>query len=149
MQVAGIIAGVLIYWGGRKTRRTEVVEERLRMALQMERDPQRSAHNGSVPTINVEEAGESPESVSAAPPAPAPIAEPSSLDKGMATAQDTERLQAAVLDADTDGARHAENRLKAESETQIPAAERNPSARSLHFADEMVVPPAEHLAPPL
>ncbi|KAI9001071.1 hypothetical protein BD414DRAFT_574554 [Trametes punicea] len=41
--VAGIVAGVLIYWGGRKTRRTKEVEERLRMALQMEHEHAREA----------------------------------------------------------------------------------------------------------
>ncbi|KAH9943489.1 golgi-body localization protein domain-containing protein [Epithele typhae] len=35
-RVAGIAAGVLIYYGGKNTRRTEVVEDRLRAALEME-----------------------------------------------------------------------------------------------------------------
>lgn len=37
--VAGIVAGFLIYWGGRKTKRVKEVMERLRMALAMERPP--------------------------------------------------------------------------------------------------------------
>ncbi|EMD40777.1 hypothetical protein CERSUDRAFT_80431 [Gelatoporia subvermispora B] len=37
--IAGILAGVFIWWGGRKTKRTEEVEERLRTALAMERKP--------------------------------------------------------------------------------------------------------------
>lgn len=37
-QVAGIIAGVLIYLGARKTRRTKQVEGQLRLALEMEGD---------------------------------------------------------------------------------------------------------------
>ena len=37
--VAGILAGVFIWWGGKKTRRHEQVEARLRAALAMERLP--------------------------------------------------------------------------------------------------------------
>ncbi len=49
--VAGIAAGVYIWWGGKKTRRHEQVEERLRAALAMERPrinvtaPQQSDEN--------------------------------------------------------------------------------------------------------
>ncbi|OBZ70461.1 hypothetical protein A0H81_09965 [Grifola frondosa] len=38
--IAGILAGFYIYWGGRKTRRTQQVEDRLRVALDMERSPE-------------------------------------------------------------------------------------------------------------
>jgi hypothetical protein len=37
IQVAGILAGVFIWWGGKKTRRHEQVEQRLRAALAMEK----------------------------------------------------------------------------------------------------------------
>ncbi|CDO71279.1 hypothetical protein BN946_scf184908.g36 [Trametes cinnabarina] len=49
--VAGIIAGVLIYWGGRKTRRTKEVTERLRIALQMEHE-RHEAHDSASTTAS-------------------------------------------------------------------------------------------------
>ena len=65
-QVAGIVAGVLIYWGGKKTRRTEQVEDRLRTALEMEHEQKRAA-NGDTGSTTVEEAAEAPERMPGAP----------------------------------------------------------------------------------
>ncbi|KAI0638130.1 golgi-body localization protein domain-containing protein [Trametes polyzona] len=143
--VAGIVAGVLIYWGGRKTRRTEQVEERLRMALKMEREPQPEAPTESVPAIHIEEANECPEHL---PPATsAPTAETSTET---ATMTDADEKQTAEAEVSEHGAgvvveRDDETGLKAE--TRRPPTERRLSGRSLKFADEMVVPPAEHLSP--
>lgn len=46
--VCGIMAGVFIWWGGRKTKRTEEVQKRLRMALAMEH-PTEASELGSPP----------------------------------------------------------------------------------------------------
>ncbi|OCH92936.1 hypothetical protein OBBRIDRAFT_802282 [Obba rivulosa] len=59
--IAGIAAAVLIWWGGRKTKRTEEVERRLRMALAMERKPRRRSQtsvagegNSNIPPAQAE-----------------------------------------------------------------------------------------------
>lgn len=54
MQVCGILAGFYIYWGGRKTKRHEQVEQRLRAALAMEApvDPPNSL---AASTVQVDE----------------------------------------------------------------------------------------------
>ncbi|KAI0677562.1 hypothetical protein C8Q78DRAFT_98113 [Trametes maxima] len=177
--VAGIIAGVLIYWGGRKTRRTQQVEERLRMALKMEHDrdapsaEQQLSSAADVPTITVEnaeeaEAGESP--VRAGVPTAAPSEHKTSCETETTTATATESDSEGPADLDADAEKGGLGKEDPEKEEQVevgsrdrdrdpekvqglqpgrrPVPERLPSARSLRFADEMVVPPAEHLPSP-
>ncbi|KAI0353601.1 hypothetical protein OH77DRAFT_1427291 [Trametes cingulata] len=138
--IAGIIAGVLIYWGGRKTRRTEQVEERLRMALKMEHERHEASSN--VPAINVEDV----EAGGASPEAPSME---SSAEKAATEAVARGEQQQAEQEKASDAAlqegvveRDAEKGLRTETR---PTTERRPSGRSLRFADEMVVPAAEHL----
>ncbi|KAI0081717.1 hypothetical protein K474DRAFT_1703572 [Panus rudis PR-1116 ss-1] len=65
--VSGIIAGVLIWWGGRKTRRHQQVEERLRTALALDSPNPNNANNAetntnqdpSIPAVVVEKPAES------------------------------------------------------------------------------------------
>ncbi|KAL7282365.1 hypothetical protein ACG7TL_003835 [Trametes sanguinea] len=209
--VAGIVAGVLIYWGGRKTRRTKEVTERLRIALQMEREHQADdsastasasspRQNGSpvLPKISVQSADDSPqladdkdaagegeggeeERVHPAVAAPSPSTDSATtetatehgsggaagVEKGekeevgtvgqaQKTGGDAEQQQKATDAAAREGAvaRDAEAKAKAKAGAEReaglqpsirPANERRASGRSLRFADEMTVPPAEEL----
>lgn len=135
-QVAGIIAGVLIYWGGRKTRRTEQVTDRLRMALEMDREKQTTDDPASHSPDRVEEASEGPNG-----------------DPNLPTA-DTTRPSTETAASAPGGSpvlrRDAEKGLDvpadaSQTKTQATAMDRNQSSRSLQFTEEMVVPAAENI----
>ena len=141
-QVAGIIAGVLIYWGGRKTRRTEQVEDRLRTALEMEHEQKRApgpapAAGADTASTTVEEAGEAPERM------PCAAVDDNRDEKGKLAA-----LQVAEKGADADAddgvvRRDAEKGLDPLQTSAAAAA----SSRTVHVVEEMVVPRAEDLHP--
>ncbi|KAI0723244.1 hypothetical protein C8Q76DRAFT_722203 [Earliella scabrosa] len=123
--VAGIIAGVLIYWGGKKTRRTEQVEDRLRIALEMERGSEHTTATATAPTT-VEEANECPEKL-----LQAPATEPS-------TDNVPQQLRKSAEDPAVE--------TGAEKGLDVPqAVGRQESSSSLRSVEEMVVPPAEDL----
>ena len=139
---------MLIYWGGKKTRRTEQVEDRLRAALEMEHEKhaQTASATGASPTpsaptveIRVEAAGECPERVPPAVPDPDPERETDDA----ASDSDTATTRGAVIGSDVTGdARPG----------RVPAA---PSSFDLEKAgvqivEEMVVPSAAtlHSYPP-
>ncbi|KAI0719613.1 golgi-body localization protein domain-containing protein [Cerioporus squamosus] len=136
--VAGIIAGVLIYWGGRKTRRTEQVTDRLRMALEMDRENTAPGDASSQSPDRVEEAEEGPNG-----------------DKNLPTAETTRPSTetAASAPGGSPVTRDAEkgldvppvNTSQAQTQQQTQAMDRQQSNRSLQFADEMVVPVAEDI----
>ncbi|KAI0650754.1 hypothetical protein C8Q79DRAFT_1006990 [Trametes meyenii] len=162
--VAGIVAGVLIYWGGRKTRRTEQVEERLRMALKMEHDRDASSAQqpsaADVPTITVQGTEEAAEGAERVPPA-APSEPKTSCETSTATAtesdsegpadaekEDNENEKERLVAADAASQERDPEKVQGLQPETRPVPERLPSARSLRFADEMVVPPAEHMPLP-
>ncbi|KAI9063308.1 hypothetical protein FKP32DRAFT_1758393 [Trametes sanguinea] len=192
--VAGIVAGVLIYWGGRKTRRTKEVTERLRIALQMEREHQnghadtastasassaRQEGSPMLPKINVQSADDSPQLTADDKDAgeggdergvhPA-VAAPSPSTDSATTETATEHGAGAGIEKDevpvdsletvgktqphTGGGIEQQKAAHEDAEGEVglqpsirPANERRASGRSLRFADEMVVPPAEDLSP--
>ncbi|KAI0750742.1 golgi-body localization protein domain-containing protein [Daedaleopsis nitida] len=127
--VAGIIAGVLIYWGGRKTRRTEQVKDRLRIALEME-------HGGGAPKTPfpptgppaTEEASESPERMLKA-----------RTTTGSSTHGGGTRSPVTPASPVEDAV------VRRDAEKVPQAVARQVSAKSLSFAEEMVVPPAEEI----
>ena len=96
---------MLIYWGGKKTRRTEQVEDRLRAALEMEHEKhaQTASATGASPTpsaptveIRIEETGECPERVPPAVPDPDPERETDDA----ASDSDTATTRGAVVGSD-------------------------------------------------
>ena len=153
-QVAGIVAGVLIYWGGKKTRRTEQVEDRLRTALEMERaegsasapadSGDREGEGGST-TATVEEASEVPERM------PRVVEEKSPADVHEDVA-DTEKGAWARTDVEdgvirrdaAQGMDPARTRPQAAAPASVAATT---STRSVHIVEEMTVPPAEEIHP--
>ncbi|KAH9853535.1 hypothetical protein C2E23DRAFT_821747 [Lenzites betulinus] len=145
--VAGIIAGVLIYWGGRQTRRTEEVRDRLRMALKMERDPQRRSlpTQRATPTINVEEASESSEPVAALAATAESSADTATVQE-VPDAAPKEELKMVEAEGYAALAKRSTEQTDSLGVETRPSADRQPSARSLRFADEMVVPSADHLS---
>ncbi|KAH9899930.1 hypothetical protein C8Q73DRAFT_339831 [Cubamyces lactineus] len=193
--VAGIVAGVLIYWGGRKTRRTKEVEERLRMALQMEHEHNGqgeaadSASRSHLPAINITSDEDEPEKAPNSPadgtqPSPSlptmPLSTSARSSSDTATVpgtyegdgQEKEGQERQQHVAQPDKAPTTANAAGIEPGKEQPAAanaavqegvvardaeaglypprrpptERRPSGRSLRFADEMVVPPANRLS---
>ncbi|PIL37095.1 hypothetical protein GSI_00787 [Ganoderma sinense ZZ0214-1] len=131
--IAGIIAGVLIYLGGRRTRRTKQVEERLRLALEMESDLDKAKRMDSdTPTaIGI---------VVEPPLGPTDLLAAETPSKITSASESENNLVPGPIDY-TD-ARHGTD-LTPEEPSQ-PAG-RKKSAASLRFADEMIVPPAHAL----
>lgn len=131
-QIAGIIAGVLIYLGGRKTRRTKQVEERLRLALEIEGDIDKAKRIDSDTPTAVGVAVE-------APLAPSDLLTPETSSKITAPSVSETNLATAPIDGSS-----ASRGVPIPEEPSQPA-ERKKSICSLRFADEMVVPPAHAL----
>lgn len=126
-QLAGIAAGVLIYWGGKQTRRTELVEDRLRTALEMEHEQKRTV-DGDGASITVEEADE----------VLGQILRP--RNPGTVDLQEQVPMPGAVSFEDHMIRRDAEKGL--DPVGTFPAAT---SSQSVHVVEEMVVPPVEDL----
>jgi len=131
--VAGIIAGFLIYWGGRKTKRVKEVTERLRMALAMER---RRADSDVDP--------ERPEILTTGEGA-------SRVPTAQATRDSVKTLSGRGQKPQCkDFAEEDEDRLsvtREESQTlDTPVTPITPATPGVWIADEMTVPPAEELA---
>ncbi len=127
---------MLIYWGGRKTRRTEQVTDRLRTALEM--DGQATGDETSSRAGRVEEASEGPNGSTSTNMLTADTTRPS-----------TETAASAPGGSSPVLARDAEKGLdvpvgesQSQTKPQAMTMDRNQSTRSLQFAEEMVVPAA-------
>ncbi|KZT12507.1 uncharacterized protein LAESUDRAFT_638973 [Laetiporus sulphureus 93-53] len=125
--LAGIVAGFLIYWGGRKTKRVKEVTERLRMALAMEDSP--SDADPECPTIAT--AGEG----ASMPDAPL-------ICQSTQTLPDQQMVQ--CID-------YAEETIKNDNVERdqivgMPSTRLTPMFPDIRIVDEMSVPPAELLS---
>ncbi|TBU45037.1 golgi-body localization protein domain-containing protein [Dichomitus squalens] len=131
--LAGIAAGVLIYWGGRKTRRTQQVEDRLRLALDMETDAKshREERSGSASLSATEEGVQQPPRALEGAQTSSKVASPAASETNLAPA---------AVDYAAGGGQTATI-----PEEAPQARERKPSSASLMFSEEMVVPLAEDI----
>ncbi len=132
VQIAGIIAGVLIYLGGRKTRRTKQVEDRLRLALEMEGDIDKAKRIDSDTLTAVGVAVE-------APLGPTDLLTAEMHSKMTSTSISENNLDPMHIDYADGGC------TGSIPEEPSHPARRKRSTGSLRFADEMVVPPAHAL----
>nr|VWO95170.1 Uncharacterized protein [Ganoderma boninense] len=130
--VAGIIAGVLIYLGGRKTRRTKQVEDRLRLALEMEGDISKAKRTDSDTPTAVGVAVETPLG-------PTDLLTVEMPSKITSASQSENNLAPGPIDI-TDAGRTG----PIPEEPSQPAG-RKKSGASLRFADEIIVPPVHSL----
>ncbi|KAH8105900.1 golgi-body localization protein domain-containing protein [Cristinia sonorae] len=132
--VAGILAGVYIWWGGKKTKRNEAVEKRLRHALAME-----SPRPGANPVIKVTGDGES--------------TQPPTADSSPLVPQTGPRCQDFALSDATAHAPHYppehQKSLPPTPRTTTvsspPISPRMESVASIPISDSMTVPPASAL----
>ncbi|RPD81163.1 hypothetical protein L226DRAFT_131164 [Lentinus tigrinus ALCF2SS1-7] len=144
--VAGIIAGVLIYWGGRKTRRTEQVIERLRMALAM--DPEHRVPGEASPSTlgRVEEVSEHPNEnhnlLTAQTTRPSTETAASAPGASPVIERDAEKGLDVVVPAN---ASQTQSQAQTRTQPQAMSVDRQQSSRSLQFAEEMVIPAAEDI----
>lgn len=131
-QIAGIIAGVLIYLGGRKTRRTKQVEERLRLALEIEGDIDKAKRIDSDTPTTIGVAVEAPQG-------PTDLFTPDTRSKITAASVSETNLATETVECVNGGLS-----VPIPEESSQPA-ERKKSICSLRFADEVIVPPAHAL----
>lgn len=132
-QVAGIAAGVYIWWGGKKTKRNEAVEERLRNALAMEK-PRPGIGN---PVIKVTADGESTEPTTVGSTPIMPQNEPHCQDFA---------LSDSTVTASKDALDKKELPPVPASQTATPhMSPRIESVASIPISDSMTVPPASML----
>ncbi|PCH41098.1 hypothetical protein WOLCODRAFT_89020 [Wolfiporia cocos MD-104 SS10] len=133
--VAGIVAGFLIYWGGRKTKRVKEVTERLRMALATERRRSEVYTEADRPTVGAVGDGGS------CVPKAAPVSEslePSEEPQWKDFAHDEKAgVQESVAPT-------SEKDRASEAAPRTPATPM-PVTPGIHIADEMIVPPADVL----
>ena len=124
---------MLIYWGGRKTRRTQQVEDRLRLALEMESETKGHAEQRTD--------SESPTAVEEGVQGPPRALESAQTSSKTASAAASD-ANLAPMAVDYSGKAVA---ATIPEELPQPGRDRKPSAASLRFSEEMVVPPAEDL----
>lgn len=151
--VAGILAGVLIWQGGKKTRRHEQVEARLRAALAMERP----AAKGSAPEYDVD----GPRTSDTTPTLPVHAPSMRCEDYGqyrdeedVTKGKGVERQHGAWWEVDGSGQDLANAKAVGAvdyHESPTPPANwrtRRQSSYGVAIADHMTVPPADVLYPP-
>ncbi|KAI0347243.1 hypothetical protein BDW22DRAFT_1322640 [Trametopsis cervina] len=126
--VAGILAGVFIWWGGKKTRRHEQVEQRLRAALALEK-----------PSITVTGPDESSDGTSNGR-----LPDAAEASESSPTFSEGEKPRRKDY-CETAGQRTEENGNEKQAEqwdeTQRPSRQSKPSFGSVQIADQMTVPP--------
>lgn len=138
IQVAGIVAGVLIWWGSKKTKRVKEVTDRLMMVLSVEPSAT-STTTTDAPAVAPPEQTPSPihsESVAAADNVRVPPARASSQP-------DLKPLRKDYADATVAS---AQNTPTIATVTPAMATQESLPTPSVVIDDEMVVPPAEHLS---
>lgn len=135
--LCGIFSGFYIYWGGRKTKRHEQVEERLRTALALE-NPQQAPSD----TFATEEGD--------GPVQPAQESSPESTEEssGMHHEKSEESRVESNGTSSTSEVLPQDFAKHENTDTQLPGIRqrnRQESTATVPIADQMTIPPAEEL----
>ena len=139
-QVAGIVAGVLIWWGSKKTKRVKEVTDRLMMVLSVEPSAA-STSTADAPAIVLHAKPEQ------TPPPTHSETAAAADGVGVPPARTASRPGSKPQPKDYADATiaSAENTPTIGAVTPAMATQESLPTPSLAIADEMIVPPAEHL----